>query len=339
MRRMMKKAAVVFLGIFVSLPASARAARKGVIIAHRGASGYIPEHTLAGVALAHGLGADFIEPDVVLTKDSVPVVLHDIHLEATTDVQTAFPDRKRADGRWYVIDFTLAELKSLHVHERADPKKGTIVFPKRFPIEWASFTVPTLEEEIQVVQGLNKSRGKTVGIYPELKSPAFHHKEGKDIAQVTLALLAKYGYVDEKSPVYVQCFDPKELKRIRTELKTKLKLVQLIGENSWGESDADYDVMRTEAGIKEVATYADGIGPALSHVLAADPKSKKVKPTPLVGWAHAQKLIVHPYTLRADALPPGVASVDELLALVFDVAKADGIFTDFTDTAVAFLNR
>ncbi len=335
----MNKAAAIFLGIFVSLTASAKTARKGLIIAHRSASGYLPEHTLAGVALAHGLGADFVEPDVVLTKDDVPVVLHDIHLEATTDVQTAFPDRKRADGRWYVIDFTLAEIKSLHVHERADPKKGTVVFPKRFPFEWASFTVPTLEEEIQVVQGLNKSRGKTVGIYPELKSPAFHHKEGKDIAQVTLALLAKYGYVDAKSPVYLQCFDPKELKRIRIELNTKLKLVQLIGENSWGESDADYDVMRTEAGIKEIATYADGIGPALTHVLAADPKSKKMKATPLVGWAHANKMLVHPYTVRADDLPPGVPTVEALFALIFDVAKADGVFTDFTDKAVAYLNR
>lgn len=339
MRRMMNKAAALFLSLFVSAAAEAKAPRKGLVIAHRSASGYLPEHTLPGVALAHGLGADYVEPDVVLTKDGVPVVLHDIHLEATTDVETAFPDRKREDGRWYAIDFTLAEMKTLKVHERADAKKGTVVFPARFPIEAAVFTVPTLEEEIQVIQGLNKSRGKNVGIYPELKSPAFHLKEGQDLGKVTLALLAKYGYDKAESAVFVQCFDPKELKRLRAELKTPLKLVQLIGENSWQESDADYDAMRTEAGIKEIATYANGIGPYLPHVLAADPKSKKVKATPLVGWAHAQKLVVHPYTFRADDLPPGVPTPEALLTLIFDVAKADGVFTDFTDRVVAFLKR
>lgn len=336
---MIRKIAAVCLGLAASYSADAKPARKVVIIAHRSASGYLPEHTLPGVALAHGLGADFIEPDVVLTKDGVPVVLHDIHLDATTDAPSVFPDRKRADGRWYVIDFTLAEIKTLKVHERADPKTGKVVFPKRFPIETAVFSVPTLEEEIQVVQGLNKSRGKNVGIYPEIKSPAFHHKEGQDIAKITLALLAKYGYDSADAKVFFQCFDAKELKRVRTELKPKIKLVQLIGENAWQESDTDYDAMRTEAGIKEVATYADGIGPSLSHILAADPKAKTVVATPLVGWAHKYKMVVHPYTLRADDLPPGVPTVDAFLKLIFDLAKADGLFTDFTDKAVEFLKR
>lgn len=344
MRRMMLKVSAVFLSGFVSLASAsaARAAAKNakVVVAHRGASGYLPEHTLPSAALAHGLGADFVEPDVVLTKDGVPVVLHDIHLEATTDVETRFPERKRADGRWYAIDFTLAEIKSLAVHERADLKQGQVVYPQRFPSAWQAFTVPTLEEEIQLVQGLNKSRGKEVGLYPELKSPAFHTAEGQDIAKVVLALLAKYGYESRDSNVIVQCFDPKTLRYVRNDLKSQLKLVQLIADNSWKESDADYTVMLTEAGIKDIATYADGIGPWLPHVLTIDPKNPKAtKPTPLVGFAHKHKLAVHAYTVRADDLPKGVASMEALLGLLFKQAKVDGVFTDFPDRAVTFLKN
>src|SRR5262245_24187713 len=120
------------------------------VIAHRGASGYLPEHTIAAKAYAHALGADYLEQDVVLSKDDVPVVLHDVYLDTVTDVAKRFPDRKRADGRFYALDFTLAELKQLRVTERFDVRTGQPVYPKRFPAAQSSFQISTLEEELQL---------------------------------------------------------------------------------------------------------------------------------------------------------------------------------------------
>jgi len=142
-----------------------------LVVAHRGASGYLPEHTLAAKAYAHALGADFLEQDLVLTKDDVPVVLHDVHIDTVTDVAKQFPARKRADGRFYALDFTLAELKQLRVTERFNAKTGAPVFAKRFPAGLSEFHISTLEEELQLIQGLNRSTGRVVGIYPEIKQP------------------------------------------------------------------------------------------------------------------------------------------------------------------------
>ncbi len=321
-------------------PLLAKSPHPGVVIAHRASCGYLPEHTLQGVAMAHAFGSDFIEPDVVLTKDGVPVVLHDIQLDDTTDASTAFPEKKRADGRWYAIDFTLAEIKSLRVHERTDLKTGVAVYPKRFPRDAGAFQVPTLEEEIQLVQGLNKSTGRTVGLYPELKAPAFHTAAGQDIAKITVDMLTRYGYDSASAPLYLQSFDPKALHYVHDQLKSPLRLVQLIAENEWKEGDTDFKPMLTEAGLKEIAQYASGIGPWLPHVLTADPQHPgQVMATKLVGWAHAQKLVVHPYTVRADDLPKGIPSFEALLHLLFDTAKVDGIFTDFPDRALRFLGR
>lgn len=319
-----------------ALPTALAANTSKLVIAHRGASGYLPEHTLPSAALAYGLGADFIEPDVVLTKDGVPVVLHDIHLEATTDVAAKFPSKKRADGRWYAIDLTLAEVKTLSVAERRALKGGKAVFPERFPESTRILQVPTLEEMIQLVQGLNRSTGRDVGLYPEFKSPAFHQQEGQDIAKVLLDVLARYGYKDATANVYVQCFDAAALKAVRSVHKSKLKLVQLIGENSWGESQTDYDAMRSEAGIKDVASYADGIGPWIPHVLAMDKEKKAAKVTDLAKWAHANKLVVHPYTIRREDVPPGM-TLDQVHAMLFNVAGVDGVFSDFTDLTVGYL--
>jgi glycerophosphoryl diester phosphodiesterase len=300
-----------------------------IVIAHRGASGYLPEHTLEAVAVAHALGADYLEQDVVLTKDNVPVVLHDIHLETVTDVARRFPDRKREDGRYYVIDFTLAEVKQLRVHERTS-MGGQPVFPGRFPSGWASFEVPTLEEELQLVQGLNKSTGREAGVYPEIKEPAWHRKQGRDLSPIVLDLLARYGYKSKADRVYLQCFDFEEVRRIRTELGFRGRIVQLIG------STPDFNRLRTPAGLAEVAKVADGIGPAIEQVIAGR-TGTAYQVTDLVRDAHAAGLVVHPYTFRADALPDYVPSFDELLHAFFDVAQVDGVFTDHTDRVVAFL--
>ncbi|MEM7311532.1 MAG: glycerophosphodiester phosphodiesterase, partial [Planctomycetota bacterium] len=179
-----------------------------LIIAHRGASGYLPEHTLPAVAMAHGLGADYIEQDVVLTKDKHPIVLHDIHLDTVTDVATKFPNRKREDGRYYAIDFELAEIRLLRVNERIDLATGKPVFPGRFPLGKSRFEIPTLAEEIELIQGLNKSTARDVGIYAEVKQPAWHRNAGFEISRIVIQVLKDYGYESKTDRAYLQCFDP-----------------------------------------------------------------------------------------------------------------------------------
>jgi glycerophosphoryl diester phosphodiesterase len=319
----------------VAAIAAAPAAPK-IVIAHRGASGYLPEHTLPAIAMAHAQGADYLEQDVVLSKDDVPVVLHDIHLDTVTDVARRFPDRKRDDGRYYAIDFTVAELKQLAVSERFDPRTGAAVFPTRFPVGRGSFQIPTLEEELHLIRGLNKSTGREAGVYPEIKEPAWHRGQGRDISRLVLEVLLRNAYRTKTDKVYLQCFDEAEVKRIRAELGYRGRLVQLI-EGSRPLLD-DHARLRTPAGLAEIAKVADGIGPALSDVVMRR-SDGGMAPTSLVRDAHAVGLEVHPYTFRADSLPPGVASVEDLLRLaLFDIG-VDGVFTDHPDRAVALLRK
>ncbi len=199
------------------------------VIAHRGASGYLPEHTLEGVAMAHAMGADYIEQDVVLTHDDELIVLHDLYLDAVTDVAKKFPDRKREDGFHYAIDFTLEEIKTLRVHERVKAD-GQPEFPGRFPPTAAIFRIPTLNEEITLIQGLNRSSSKNTGIYIEPKSPAWHTAEGRNLIKKVVSTVAEFGYQGRKDKAYLQSFDMDYLEYARNGLKTDLKLVQLIGE-------------------------------------------------------------------------------------------------------------
>jgi glycerophosphoryl diester phosphodiesterase len=310
---------------------------KTIVIAHRGACGYLPEHTLEAASMAHAMRADFIEQDVVLTKDGVPVVLHDIHLDTVTDVARKFPDRAREDTRFYAIDFSLAEIKRLSVHERISLKTGEAIFPNRFDASKSLFRVPTLAEEIELIQGLNATTKRDVGIYVEIKKPAWHREQSKDISKMVLNALTQHGYKTKADNVYLQCFDPKETRRIREELKSGLKLVQLIGDNGWNEADTDFDQLRTESGIKTIAQYADGIGPWMPHILepvnGAAPKK-----TDLISRAHKHGLVVHPFTFRKDSLPEYASSFDELLQRFFE-QDIDGLFTDFPDLTVRFRNE
>ncbi|MFV8766013.1 glycerophosphodiester phosphodiesterase, partial [Yersinia enterocolitica] len=179
-----------------------------VVIAHRGASGYLPEHSLPAKAMAYAQGADYLEQDLVMTKDNELVVLHDHYLDRVTDVAERFPDRARKDGRYYAIDFTLPEIKSLKFTEGFDiDKEGKKVqsYPGRFPMGKSDFRVHTFQEEIEFVQGLNHSTGKNIGIYPEIKAPWFHKQEGKDISTKVLEVLKQYGYTTKADKVYLQC--------------------------------------------------------------------------------------------------------------------------------------
>ncbi|MCF2949835.1 glycerophosphodiester phosphodiesterase [Paraglaciecola aquimarina] len=303
-----------------------------LVIAHRGASGYLPEHTLESATLAYAQGADFIEQDLVVSKDNVLIVLHDIHLETVTNVEQKFPARNRKDGRYYAIDFTLAELKTLTVHER-QTKTGQLVFANRYQGN-SDLKIATFEQQIELIQQLNRQFSKNIGFYPEIKSPAWHKQQGVDISKLVLAVLRKHKLDNAHANIYLQCFDFAETKRLRHELKAKVKLVQLIAENDWLESPTDYEILKTSKGLKQIAQVAQGIGPWIPQIIDL----KTYQPTGLVEQAHKLGLTVHPYTFRQDALPEGLNS-QQALDLLFNKLKVDGVFSDFPDTVVEYLNQ
>lgn len=309
-----------------------------VVIAHRGASGYLPEHTLPAKALAYAMGADYLEQDVVAARDDALVVLHDIHLDRVTDVACRYPGRQRQDGRYYVRDFDLGELKSLKVHERSNAD-GSPVYPGRFNSTDEIFRIQTFAEELDFVQTLRVANERAVGIYPEIKRPEWHRHEGVDITPQFLGILADFGYEEHSDPVYVQCFDAKELQRIRRELGCRLKLIQLIGEDSWGESSTRYAPLRAQQGLERLARTVDGIGPWIRRAYRVARGSGEIRSTGLVQRAHTAGLAVHPYTFRADELPEGFASFDALLTFFIDELSIDGLFTDFPDQVVQFVRR
>ncbi|MCH8116740.1 MAG: glycerophosphodiester phosphodiesterase [Proteobacteria bacterium] len=303
-----------------------------VIIAHRGASAYLPEHTLPAKALAYAMGADFLEQDVVATRDDELVVLHDIYLDRVTDVATRYPDRRRPDRRYYVRDFDLEEVKALNVWERVKAD-GNAVFPGRFPVRSGHFRIHTLDEELTLIRSLNETTGGTTGIYPEIKRPAWHREEGVDIAPLFLSVLDKFDYRNRDDNVYVQCFDAGELERLRHDLGCKMKLIQLIGENTWGEAQTDYEALRTDAGLRQLAQTVDGIGPWTRQLYELGHGAGAPVSTGMVMAAQKLGLAVHPYTFRADDLPPGFATFEELVSFFVGDLAVDGLFTDFPDRA------
>jgi len=299
---------------------------KPLLIAHRGASGYLPEHTLAAKALAHEMGADYLEQDVVASRDDELIVLHDIYLDRVTDVAIKFAGRQRDDGRFYVRDFDLAELRRLTVWERMNAD-GSPVYPGRYPAKSGDFRLNTLAEELEFIQQLNTDAGTRTGIYPEIKRPAWHREEGVDISPALLKILAEFGYERRNDPVFVQCFDDAELRRLKNELGCPFKLVQLVGENS---------ALRSAARMRDLSTTVNVIGPHISHLY----ELQGAKPTPvssgLAQQAHDAGLAVHPYTFRADELPPGFLSFEELVRFFVVDIGIDGLFTDFPDQVLQF---
>ncbi|MEI9696452.1 glycerophosphodiester phosphodiesterase [Moellerella wisconsensis] len=348
------KTLIASMVLVMSVSAIAQTNSK-VVIAHRGASGYLPEHTLPAKAMAYAQGADFLEQDLVMTKDNQLVVLHDHYLDRVTDVADRFPDRARADGRYYAIDFTLDEIKSLKFTEGFDIVDGKKVqsYPNRFPMGTSDFRVHTFQEEIEFIQGLNKSTGKNIGIYPEIKSPWFHQQEGKDISTRTLEVLKDYGYTTKDANVYLQCFDANELKRIKNTLQPKLgmdlKLIQLIAYTDWNETQEQkpdgswvnysYDWMFEPDSMKEVAKYADGIGPDYHMLFNENSTPNNIQLTGMVQDAHANKMAVHPYTIRVDKLPKYAKDGNQLYEIIYNTANVDGAFTDFPDLGVEFLKQ
>ncbi|CAK7006925.1 MAG: Glycerophosphodiester phosphodiesterase, periplasmic [Desulfovibrio sp.] len=336
----MKRFLVMLLCV-LCLPVVASAAYKPTVTSHRGASGYLPEHTLEAKAMAYALGVDYIEQDVVFTKDGVLVVLHDPTLETTTDVAEKFPGRNRADGKYYAIDFTLGEIKSLIVTERFRPKTGEAVFPGRFPVKTGiDFRVPTFEEEILMIQGLNKSTGRNVGVYVEVKEPAFHAREGKPIMKPVIDMLAKYGYNEKGANVILQIFDYDAVKEARTlGWKADLAMLVLAKGQNLVDDKAVHEKLLTEEGIKDVAKYATIYAPWFSHIAEPGKDGKGYTVSPRVQWAKDAGMQVHTWTHRTDSLAKGFASEDEMFDAMFRVMKLDGLFSDLPDHPINYLKK
>jgi len=329
------------IAILLMMTATSGVLAQKIVIAHRGASGYLPEHTLEAKAMANAMGAHYIEQDVVMTADDQLIVLHDITLDRTTNVADLFPDRARDDGRYYAIDFTLAEIRQMQATEGfrivdGEKEQG---YADRFPMDTSAFSVPTFQEEIELIKGLNKSTGNNVGIYPEIKGPEFHRQEGKDISTAVVSVLKEYGYTSKSAKVFLQTFSFSELKIIHDEILpaagVDINLVQLIGGNE------GYEWMFEPNGMQELAKYADGIGPEKGLVIARESTAGNVIVTDLVSRAHAAGMQVHPYTYRIDPgqVPDYASDFEHLLELHYFEADVDGLFTDFPDKAVNFLRQ
>lgn len=349
---------------------------KPLVIGHRGASGYLPDHTLEGYKRAIELGADFIEPDLVATKDGVLVARHEPNITGTTDVSTRaeFASRKTkkvVDGveeeGWFASDFTLAEIKTLRaiqpLAERDQSHNG-------------KYQIPTLDEVLDLAKSEGSKAGRTVGVYPETKHPTYHVNLGLPLEDRLLATLAKYGYTSKTSPVIVQSFEVANLKYLRT--KTQVRLVQLVDADDVKADgsmslvapyDKPYDFavagdartfasLLTPAGLKEVKTYADGIGPWKPYLISSkqvdanndgkaddlngdgkiDDRDRVMLPaTDVVKNAHAAGLFVHAYTFRSEArrLASDFKGDPKAEYRLFYNLGVDGVFSDFPDHAKA----
>lgn len=378
----MNKKIIIAMAVSATLAAPAWAADKPVfptlngkaplVIAHRGASGYMPDHTLEGYAKAIELGADFIEPDLVATKDGVLIARHEPNLKDTTDVakRPEFASRKRTmkvDGNdeegWFASDFTLAEIKTLRaIQPRGDRSKAFD----------GQFQVPTFEEVLALREAKSKETGRQIGVYPETKHPTYHQQLGLGLEKPLVALLQQYKLNRKDAPVFIQSFEAANLKQLRK--LTANKLVYLLDANDVrpdGSIDANvpydhvvsgdkrtYADMLTPAGLKEIKSFADGIGPWKPYLISwqamVDPKTGKaadvdgdkvvdqrdmtmMEPSDVVKNAHKLGLLVHPYTFRNESKHLAANFQDSPLEeyRAYFALGVDGVFTDYTDTAVA----
>ncbi len=331
----------------------ARATRRRVqplIIGHRGCAGARPEHTLAGYQLAIDLGADYIEPDLVMTKDGVLVARHENEIGGTTDVgsRAEFASRKAdkiIDGEkysgWFTEDFTLAELKTLRARERLPQLR-----PQNTPFD-GQFEIPTFDEVIALANRESARLKRRIGIYPETKHPSYHASLGLPQENELLRHARRGGYASKRDPIFIQSFEVGNLKQLRG--LTDIKLIQLMAKDGGPADSADaatpdsYAQMITPAGLKDIAGYADGIGVEKRLVIEPDAPA----PTSLVRDAHAAGLLVHIWTIRRENyfLPDSLKSsqnpadpgdmATELRR--FAAAGIDGFFTDNSSEAVAAL--
>jgi glycerophosphoryl diester phosphodiesterase len=332
-------------------------AHRVLIIGHRGSAGYRPEHTLAAYELGARMGADYIEPDLVTTKDHVLVARHEPNITDTTDVAShpEFASRKTTktiDGvtqtGWFTDDFTLAELKTLRAKERLpDVRQRNTLYDGRYQ-------VPTFQEVIDLVKRLDRELHRDIGIYPETKHPTYFRAEGLPLEGLLVQTLNRNGLNHPGAKVFVQSFEISNLKALNHVLR--VPLVQLLDSPDVKPGDVlaaggttTYGDLATAAGLKGVAKYADGVGPFKDYIIPRDASGHSLAPTSFVADAHAAGLVVHPYTFRnenqflpledrrgTDPNAYGNAFAEDQR---FFAAGVDGIFTDNPDTGVAARNE
>ncbi len=312
-------ASSVLAALVLSTPATP------LVIAHRGASGHRPEHTLEAYTLAIEMGADAIEPDLVSTKDRVLIARHENEIGSTTDVARKFPARqvtKTIDGApvtgWFTEDFTLAEIKTLRAVERLDFRSHAYD---------GQFQIPTLTEVVDLAERSSRRAGRTIAVYPETKHPKYFRDRGLPLEEPLLAALRLRGWTQATSPVFIQSFDAASLQWLRPQ--TAARLVMLVS-----SPDA---VM--PARLAQIRTFADGVGVEKRLVLPVDAEGHVLRPTTLVGDAHQAGLFVHVWTLRAESrfLPASYGGDMAAEVRQFAGLGIDGLFTDFPDQAVRAL--
>ena len=374
------KRLLVFLGLFIGAALSCQAGddfptltgAPPLVIGHRGASGYLPEHTLEAYRLAIRQGADFIEPDLVSTKDGVLIARHEVNITQTTDVAehpefAARKTQKTIDGAteegWFANDFTLAEIKTLRGVQRVPFR------PQQFN---GLFKVPTFREVIKLALQEGRRRGRPVGVYPETKHPSYHQSVGLPLERRLVSILDAHGFKTRRDPVIIQSFEVANLKELSR--RTGVRLVQLIDAEGieldgtlipnrpfdfvLAGDPRTYADLLTDAGLSEIKTYADGIGPWKRYIVSVkgvdansdgqpddvngdgavnDADATHLPPTDLIARAHAARLFVHPFTFRNEgqflASDYGGNPVEEYLQ--FYCLGVDGLFSDFADTALS----
>jgi glycerophosphoryl diester phosphodiesterase len=298
-----------------------------LIIGHRGFAGHRPEHTLEGYRLAAMAGADYIEPDLVATKDGVLIARHENEIGATTDAAARYPDRKRTktiDGMqvtgYFSEDFTIDEIRTLRAKER---------LPFRSHEYDGFYPVPTFDEVIELAQRFAKDHGRELGIYPETKHPTYFRSLGLPLEPLVLKSLAAHGWTSRESPVFIQSFEPSSLQEFRRQSRLRTILLLEATEHL------------PDARLREIAQYADGIGPDRRLVIPAGPDGRLLPPTDLVTRAHAAGLLVHIWTLRSEPefLSPSYEGDPLSEYRQFRDLGVDGIFTDFADVAAAALRN
>jgi glycerophosphoryl diester phosphodiesterase len=308
--------------------------RAPIVIAHRGASAYLPEHSPQAKTLAYGQGADYLEQDVIATRDHELIVLHDLYLDDVSDVRQRFPDRARRDGHFYVIDFDLSDLKQLRLIERREPGSDVRLYAGRFPSTVPEFRISTLAEEIELIQGLNQATGRHVGIYPEIKDPGWHDEHGFDLASAVVATLSRYGYKGPQDMCFLQCFDAAVLRRVRGELGCQLRLVQLVDGGEHQQRHLSVE------GLAAIRKYADAVGPSYVALFEGGFGGETMRPSAAAAAIKAVDLMMHPYTFRKDRLAPGLSvDFEELLAFFLRDVQVDGLFSDFPDIVVDVRQR
>jgi len=328
-----------------------RPAARPLVIGHRGASGHRPEHTLASYRLAIALGADYIEPDMVPTKDGQIVARHENEIGGTTDVASKpqFASRrttKTVDGvavtGWFTEDFTLAELKTLRAVERLPS-----VRPHN-AIYNGLFEIPTLQEVIDLAREESRRLGRTIGIYPETKHPTYFNSVGLALEPLVARILKRNNLAGHSAPVFLQSFEPTSIKKLRGLVDTpSVVLLDQVGQPFDFRSSGDprtWADLATPAGLDYLKAFTNGVGATKNLVIARDAAGNLLQPTPLLHDAHVRGLKVHAWTFRNENqfLPLNLRTGTDPNAWgdilgeirTFLTAGLDGVFADYPDTAV-----